>query len=214
MPAPPRDLRICFVGDSYVAGVGDPSALGWVGRVVAAADAAGHPVTAYNLGVRGDTSAQVADRLDAELRPRLVRGTDARAVLACGVNDTVATADGIRLPATVSVDALRRAVTTARCRTGDGGVLVVGPPAVGDEAQNRRLRALDARFSRTCDELGVAYVATFAATVGHDVWRHEVAIGDSYHPGALGYAALAAVVAPSFLAWVSSTGDRAAPACG
>ena len=36
--------------------------LGWVGRVVAASFAAGTPVTAYNLGVRGETSVQVASR--------------------------------------------------------------------------------------------------------------------------------------------------------
>jgi hypothetical protein len=45
------DRRILFFGDSLVAGVGDPSGDGWVGRVVAASCAAGLPVTAYNLGV-------------------------------------------------------------------------------------------------------------------------------------------------------------------
>ena len=32
-----HDLRICFVGDSFVAGTGDETALGWVGRVTATA---------------------------------------------------------------------------------------------------------------------------------------------------------------------------------
>ncbi|WP_277212167.1 GDSL-type esterase/lipase family protein [Isoptericola croceus] len=214
MPDRPRDPRICFLGDSYTAAVGDPSALGWVGRVVAAAHAAGHTLTAYPLGVRGETSAQVADRIDTELRPRLVPGADNRAVLAVGVNDTVATDDGPRLSAAQSEDALRRAVATARRRTADGGVLVVGPPAVDDDAQNDRLRALDDRFARTCHALGVPYVATFAATVGHTVWRHEVAAGDSYHPGAAGYAAFAEVVEPAFLAWVDPAAGGAPAACG
>ncbi|WP_281179812.1 hypothetical protein [Nocardia grenadensis] len=29
------DQRICFVGDSFVAGVGDPQALGWTERLTA-----------------------------------------------------------------------------------------------------------------------------------------------------------------------------------
>ena len=33
VPAKVRDLRVCFVGDSYVAGVGDTAGLGWVGRL-------------------------------------------------------------------------------------------------------------------------------------------------------------------------------------
>ena len=27
-----RDVRVCVFGDSFVAGVGDPKSLGWVGR--------------------------------------------------------------------------------------------------------------------------------------------------------------------------------------
>lgn len=30
-----EDLRICFIGDSFVAGVGDETALGWTGRLLA-----------------------------------------------------------------------------------------------------------------------------------------------------------------------------------
>ncbi len=37
MTASDRDIRICFVGDSFVAGLGDETGLGWVGRVTTAA---------------------------------------------------------------------------------------------------------------------------------------------------------------------------------
>jgi hypothetical protein len=43
------DRRICFIGDSYVAGARDPEMLGWAGRVAAAAVADGMPMTFYNL---------------------------------------------------------------------------------------------------------------------------------------------------------------------
>src|SRR5690606_27298725 len=61
-----NDLRICFVGDSFVAGVGDPEALGWSGRLTVDAHAAGVAPTAYNLGVRRQTSTDIAGRWQAE----------------------------------------------------------------------------------------------------------------------------------------------------
>jgi acyl-CoA thioesterase-1 len=65
------DRRVLFFGDSLVAGVSDPMGLGWVGRVVAASFAAGTPLTAYNLGVRAETSVQLASRWRQETGPRL-----------------------------------------------------------------------------------------------------------------------------------------------
>ena len=49
-------MRICFFGDSIVNGTGDDDALGWVGRVMAAARGKRLDVTYYNLGVRRDTA--------------------------------------------------------------------------------------------------------------------------------------------------------------
>lgn len=55
-------VQLCFVGDSFVAGIGDETALGWTGRLTARQAATGNPVTAYNLGIRGNTSADIAAR--------------------------------------------------------------------------------------------------------------------------------------------------------
>lgn len=58
------DIRICFFGDSFTAGTGDPDYLGWSGRVCRAAQ---HPsLTHYNLGIRGNTSLQIEERWQAE----------------------------------------------------------------------------------------------------------------------------------------------------
>ena len=42
------ELRICFVGDSITQGTGDDTALGWPGRLIAAARAQGHDFCGYN----------------------------------------------------------------------------------------------------------------------------------------------------------------------
>ncbi len=49
-------LRICFIGDSITNGYGDPEYRGWPAFLSAAARRGGSDITAYNLGVRGDTS--------------------------------------------------------------------------------------------------------------------------------------------------------------
>jgi acyl-CoA thioesterase-1 len=81
--------RICFFGDSFVNGTGDDDGLGWVGRVVAKARQSGCDVTAYNLGIRGDTSADVAARWRSEASSRLPPNCNGRLVFSFGANDCV-----------------------------------------------------------------------------------------------------------------------------
>src|SRR3954465_12905136 len=70
-----RDLRICFVGDSFVAGIGDPLCHGWAGRLTARTIADGQPLTSYNLGVRRQTSSDILTRWQYECDRRLQGGT-------------------------------------------------------------------------------------------------------------------------------------------
>ena len=55
----PRDVGLVFIGASLVAGVGDPKGQGWVSRVVGRTQHPDLELTAYNLGVRGDTSEEI-----------------------------------------------------------------------------------------------------------------------------------------------------------
>ena len=192
-----RDVRVCFAGDSLVAGTGDESALGWVGRVTAAAIASGLDLTAYNLGVRGATSVQVARRLAIEARPRLTAGDDARIVLSFGVNDTIVEDGRQREPTARTLEALR----SMRDRSAPVPILLVGPPAVDDDEQNDRIRLLDAALEQEAAALALPYVPAFPATVSSPVWRRPVRVGDGFHPDAAGYAHLAAVLAPPIVAW-------------
>ncbi|MEV8145550.1 GDSL-type esterase/lipase family protein [Specibacter sp. NPDC078709] len=80
----PAEQQICFVGDSFVAGIGDETALGWTGWLATRQATAGHPVTAYNLGIRGNTSAQILDRIGAEIDQRRSPLRPTRVVLSMG----------------------------------------------------------------------------------------------------------------------------------
>ena len=192
------DRRVIFVGDSFVAGVGDPTGLGWVGHVVAAAFAAGLPLTSYNLGVRGETSVAVAERWEAEAAPRLAAGADSRLVLSFGANDTAAE-DGV--PAGASVQALRAVVTRARERSLP--VLVVSPPPVNGAEQGERIAVLSARLAAECGSLSVPFVDVTGPLGASPGWRAEVEAGDGAHPGAAGYTQLAALVREPLLCWLT-----------
>ncbi len=198
----PRDLRICFVGDSFVAGVGDPEHLGWAGRLAAGSAREGLPVTSYVLGVRRQTSAEVAARWAAECRPRLAGGAwDARIVLSTGVNDTTEEDGALRLAPDRSIAAVEAILTGAAAE--GWPVLVVGPPAVADTAQNERIAALTDQVARSCADHEVPYVPVAAALAADPTWRAEVAAGDGAHPGAAGYAVLAELVRPRWEAWIA-----------
>ena len=198
-----RDRRILFFGDSFVAGVGDPTGLGWVGRVVAAAHAAGRPLTAYNLGVRRDTSLDVAARWQAEARARIGPAEASYGVVfGLGVNDTAEEDGRVRVAPGVAADALGALLDAALEL--DLRAFVVGPPPAGEPAQDERVCALSERFARLAGARGVPFVETATALArGAPQWSREAAANDGSHPGAGGYAALARVVLDGgFLDWL------------
>lgn len=199
--SPVTDRRVLFFGDSHVAGVGDPSGLGWVGRVVAASFAAGHPLTAYNLGVRGETSVQVAGRVRQETGPRLSSGAETRVVLSFGANDTTMEHGVPRVGAERSCRALGEILERA---AGVGlPVLVVGPAPVDDSEQNLRIQDLSVRFDELCASRGVPFVGVIEKLLVSSVWLEQIAAGDGAHPAAAGYEALAELVlAEGWLDWL------------
>ena len=143
----PADRRILFVGDSFVAGVGDPTGLGWVGRVVAASHAAGRPLTVYNLGVRGDTSARVAARWRGEARARTAApGPRYGVVFAVGTNDTTHEGGRVRVEPERSVGNLGHMIDAARAAGLD--VFVVGPPPASLSPPHAARTRVSARAAR------------------------------------------------------------------
>jgi acyl-CoA thioesterase I len=186
-------MRICAFGDSFVNGTGDPEALGWVGRAVQPRKRHDREVTLYNLGIRRDTSADIRRRWRAEAEARRMAGMDFALLFAFGVNDCVL--DGESGRTRVAAEASRdNAAAMLGEATALGRVLMVGPPPIADDGVNARVGALDSGFAGVAAAAGVPYLPVFAALRADPTWMAEVARWDGAHPGADGYAALAALV--------------------
>ena len=197
---------MCFFGDSLTAGVGDVTTLGWVGRVVASARRDGADLTGYNLGVRGETGAEVHARLPAEAHPRLSRGDGSGVVVSFGVNDTIVDGGQRRALEPDSLAALERIADEAQAA--GWPLLVVGPTLVDDPGHNQRILGLSAAMADRCAELRVPWVE-LAPGLDDDAWLAEVSSRDGAHPGYRGYERLSSAIYPAFADWLPSVAPAA-----
>jgi acyl-CoA thioesterase-1 len=182
-------MRACFFGDSFVNGTGDDSGLGWVGRIVAHARQRGADITAYNLGVRRETSEDIEARWLAEARPRFPPGFPHRLLFSFGANDCTPSGGGPRVPPGQAIAAASRILGRAAQMA---PTIVVGPiPVLDDPTTDRRIAELGAAQERLCRELGIPFFAVQSFLESCAPWRREAAAGDGSHPNSEGYAALA-----------------------
>lgn len=189
---PPRkQMRICFVGDSFVNGTGDPECLGWTGRICAAAQREGHDLTYYNLGVRRDTTADIACCWSEEVARRFPVDCDGRAVFSFGVNDTTLEQGRLRVELATALSNARAILLAARQRY---LTLVVGPPPMPDLEHTKRIVVFSRGLDHLCDELEITYLETCSPLRTSDIWMREVVANDGAHPRAAGYDVLASLV--------------------
>lgn len=113
-------MRICFIGDELVAGVGDPRGLGWVGRVNAHSTF-DLPATFLTLAVPSETTKQMAARWEAEVLLRLADGEPHGLVIGVGPGDVAAGISTAR-------SRLNLANITDRATSLGVPSFVVGPP--------------------------------------------------------------------------------------
>jgi acyl-CoA thioesterase-1 len=181
-------MRLIAFGDSLVASAGDPDHQGWIGRALTGR----REITLYNLGVRRETSADIAARWEAEARPRMTAAEPMRMVFSFGVNDAHLEAGE---PRVTTAETLRTAWAVLTAAGALCPVLMVGPPPVVDPGVCNRVEALNAALRILCDRLGVPFVDVFRPLAAGGLWQAEAAAWDGAHPGAAGYQQMAELVA-------------------
>lgn len=181
-----RRIRLAAVGDELLAGLGDPRALGWLGRVMARTAPDGVSVEAYSLAAPKEGTESLANRWLQETGRRFDDGFENRLVIGLSDRD------------------LDLELSTARSRLNlanilDGAaqmsvkVLVVGPPPGLDPERNRRLGELSAAFADVTTRRKHVYVDTFTPLLAHEQWRNDLAANGGT-PGQAGYGLMAWLV--------------------
>ena len=189
-----EDIRIYFIGDSYVNGTGDPEYLGWPGRACAASRSDDTSITCYNLGIRGDTSTDVLSRWEREVASRRLIPHDGRVVFGFGANDCWILEGKTRVERADTVRNTEQILSRARSLF---PTLMVGPPPGIDESEDARRQEISALIGEIAGRAGVPYLEVIRALRAEGVWQREAAIGDRVHPADGGYSSLAKLV----LAW-------------
>jgi lysophospholipase L1-like esterase len=190
-------MRLIAIGDSFVAGVGDPDHLGWVGRALRGRRA----VTLYNLGVRRETSSEIAARWRQEAAPRLTDQEPCRILVSLGVNDCLTEGGAQRVaPAQTLLNIRTLLVDAAQLCP----VLLTGPPPICDAGAAARAEALNENLKLLCARLMTPFIDVYRPLAADGLWLAEAEAYDGAHPGAAGYQRLADLVA-AHPAWRSFT---------
>ncbi|WP_406829950.1 GDSL-type esterase/lipase family protein [Pedococcus sp. KACC 23699] len=184
----PRDVGLVFLGASLVAGVGDPKGQGWVSRVVGRTHHPDLELTAYNLGVRGDTSADLLHRWKTECAPRWEGRSEKRLVVSVGTDDAMS---GV----TLARHRLNLANILDDAASAGIGTFVASPPPSDDEELNTKLDVLVEAQADVCSRRGVPFVDCYRPLLGHEQWRTDLAASRvPHHPGQAGYGLIAWLV--------------------
>lgn len=192
-----KPLVVMFFGDSLILGYADPAGLGWVGRLCLEQVKKGAMLTSYNLGVRRESSAEVAERFAAEAEPRHFPTHETRYVFSFGVNDAAVQADGKRRISTAETLENTRKILLA---TKGARCLFVGPPPVADAAHTARVAETSRWIEVVCKEFEAPYLDLLSTLRESKKYLKELESGDGAHPGKAGYDEIARIVS-SWEAW-------------
>lgn len=202
------ELRICFIGDSITHGTQDETTLGWPGRLVAKARSRGHDMSHYNLGIRRDTSGDIAKRWKKECEARLPQTAPGAVVFSFGVNDMACDKDSLfRIAPPESHKIAQWMVGEAAERW---PVLWISPVPIGrgganqairsawlleETYQDERLAQLVPHYAAIAAKLKVPYLDLFTPLRKSRNWRRSLAAGDDgVHPTADGYDLMAKLI--------------------
>ncbi len=200
-----RDLRICFVGDSYINGSGDEQCLGWIGRLCEKRFTRQFRLTFYDLGIRGATTDEIRDRWRRECTARFPDGADNRVVLQFGINDVAEIVGSSRR--VEEEDSVRNAEAIAAEVSGLYPTLWVGLPPANVACSPMRpsegmeidfsqdtATALNRRYIASAAKLGVPYLDIQTPLLANPDYMHSLTFGDQMHCDGSGYGIMADLI--------------------
>lgn len=194
---------ILFFGDSITVGEWDEQG-GWVARTIrniyaySIASGCQRYVTAYNLGIDGDTSTSLAHRISAAVQLRRWNDDPLVVVVAIGLNDVYVDYRKENVSDTVeryreNLDSIAEAVQS------QDTMLFIGPTPVNESViaasfgrvvsdlyHNEEIQEIDAELTRFCGEWTWMGVSLFTQLKVDPLWPSQLI--DGIHPNTDGHA--------------------------
>ncbi len=181
-------LRICFFGDSLVNGFGDEEFLGWPGRLCREEVKKGFEITCYNLGIRGNSSADVLNRWEHETSVRQKEGVETRLVFSYGINDC-RIEDGMRR--LLLQKSIENTTAILEKATNNYSVLFIGPPPVKDAVLSENILELTGHIEKVCGSFNAGCFDLCSMLMNDEKWKRFHEYSDGYHPVSGGYEMIA-----------------------
>lgn len=181
-----RDVAVVVLGGALATGIGDPKAQGWVTRVMGRTRAEDLRLTAYNLAVVGDTSAEVLRRSSTEAGDRWNGHVERKLVISVGLEDA-------RSGVSIARHRLNLANALDAASTSGVAPFVVGPAPTGDSEFHDVLERYAEAQADVCARRGVGFVDCLAPLRSYDHWLTDLAAGEGL-PGQAGYGLIAWLV--------------------
>jgi lysophospholipase L1-like esterase len=204
---------VFFVGDSITFGWRDEDLGGWPTRLIGALPSR-QSVTAYNLGVRGDTSEDVLARWRDEVERRRQIGSSTVIVFAFGANDAKLHPGGRPF---VPLESTRRnTADILKMATGDHRVLFIGPAPVEEDAlarvinpdgraavpTNHQVKTVSSLIAAETAKAGVPFFDLYSRLADEKSWFDGLRETDGIHPPGRGHDLIARLIG----AWQPWTG--------
>lgn len=181
-----RNVQLISCGDELLAGVGDPRALGWLGRVLARTPASSVGISSYTLACPQEGTEALWNRWQQEAIPRFDPEAENRLIIALSGHDIahgVGTARSRLHLANILDSAAQKNLNT----------LVVGPPPSIDPLLADRIAELSAAFRDVSTRRRNSYVDMYTPLAEHEAWHADLAANGGV-PGQAGYGLMAWVV--------------------
>lgn len=197
-------MRACFVGDSFTHGVGDEDGLGWRGRIINRLLRERSSLTAYDPGVRRDTSTDILNRWEREALARLPSGYQHRLAFCFATNDCADDGRGARRVS--SAETIRNAHTILARSAALAPTILIGPPPIlVDPGADQRIEELEPALHSVAEQYHIPFLPMLETLRQAPAWIRGAAVGDGTHPDGAGYAYMADYICrwPASSAWSS-----------
>ena len=205
-------MRILFFGDDITQGYWDLEFGGWVQRLRQGYDEraiknlSGNWPAVLNLGIDGNTTADVVKRMSAEIEVRRWRDDPIILVFAVGINDT--TFAGEEVMATPEQFADELDVLISGARHFSDHILMVGLTPVDEELcnpwihsptgksfTNERILEFEGTLRKVCIEQKITNIQIFEKF--QEARQDQELLADGLHPNDMGHQLIADMVRPA-----------------